>query len=62
MEFDGSPPELGEMEQPAAETDSPSRASPGAPMQAPAFSVEMSSCTEPGTIQFLSNVTILDAI
>nr|XP_047906272.1 coiled-coil domain-containing protein 40 isoform X2 [Anser cygnoides] len=47
VEFDGSPPELGEMEQPAAETDSPSRASPGAPMQAPTFSVEMSSCTEP---------------
>ncbi|XP_035424617.1 coiled-coil domain-containing protein 40 isoform X3 [Cygnus atratus] len=50
VEFDGSPPELGEMEQPAAETDSPSRTSSGAPLQAPAFSVELSSCTEPESV------------
>ncbi|NXI60910.1 CCD40 protein, partial [Anseranas semipalmata] len=46
VEFDGSPPELREMEQPIAEGENPSHTSSGAPMQAPAFSVELNSCTE----------------
>lgn len=60
MQSDSNPPDLGEMEQPTADADSPSRTLSGAPIQVPAFSGELS--TEPGTIQFLSNIATLDTI
>ncbi|XP_040438119.1 coiled-coil domain-containing protein 40 isoform X1 [Falco naumanni] len=44
-EFDRCPPELGDMEQPIADRGNPSLPS-GAPLQASAVSVELSSCTE----------------
>ncbi|XP_052543490.1 coiled-coil domain-containing protein 40 [Tympanuchus pallidicinctus] len=47
MEFDGSPPELAEMEQPETESESPSHMASGTPMQAPAFAGELNSSTEP---------------
>ncbi|NWU48361.1 CCD40 protein, partial [Dromas ardeola] len=46
VEFDSSCPELSDMEQPTPEREKPSRASPGAPLQTPAFSGELNSCTE----------------
>ncbi|NXN46746.1 CCD40 protein, partial [Rhinoptilus africanus] len=46
VELDSSCPELGDMEQPIPERGHPSPASPGAPLQAPAFSGELNSCTE----------------
>ncbi|NXK48255.1 CCD40 protein, partial [Chauna torquata] len=47
VEFDGSPPELRDMEQPVAERENSSHASSRVLMQAPAFSQELNSCTEP---------------
>ncbi|NXL92506.1 CCD40 protein, partial [Alectura lathami] len=47
MEFDGGPPEVGEMEQPVAERANPSRTSSGAPLQAAALAVELNSRMEP---------------
>ncbi|XP_054077756.1 coiled-coil domain-containing protein 40 isoform X2 [Rissa tridactyla] len=46
VELDSSRPELGDMEQPIPERGNPSRASPGAALQAPACSGELNSCTE----------------
>ncbi|NXN56507.1 CCD40 protein, partial [Rynchops niger] len=49
VELDSSHPELGDMEQPIPERQNPSRASPGAVLQAPACSGESNSCTESGS-------------
>ncbi|NXE82848.1 CCD40 protein, partial [Cochlearius cochlearius] len=46
VEAECCPPELGGMEQPIADRGNPSRVSPGAPLQASAVLVELSSCTE----------------
>ncbi|NXY76669.1 CCD40 protein, partial [Glareola pratincola] len=46
VELDSSRPDLGDMEQPIPERGNPSHASPGAALQAPAFSGELNSCTE----------------
>lgn len=59
-ECDSSPPELGDMKQPV--TDRGNTPLPaGAPQQTPALSVELTSCTESGIIQFLIDSTTLDA-
>ncbi|XP_031454780.1 coiled-coil domain-containing protein 40 [Phasianus colchicus] len=47
MEFDGSPPELAEMEQPETESENPSHMAAGSSVQAPASSGELNSSTEP---------------
>lgn len=60
VELDSSRPELGDMEQPIPERGNPSRASPGAALQAPACSGELNSCTESGIIRFLITSTRLD--
>lgn len=62
MEFDGSPPELAEMEQPETESESPTHIASGTPMQAPAFAGDLNSSTEPGIIPFLTDTTVGDAI
>ncbi|KAK4812086.1 hypothetical protein QYF61_026918 [Mycteria americana] len=50
VELDSCPPELGDMEQPMTDRGNPPHASSGAPLQAPALSVELNSCTESGHI------------
>lgn len=62
MEFDGSPPELAEMEQPETESENPSHMASGTSMQAPAFAGELNSSTEPGIIPFLIDTTVGDII
>ncbi|XP_054702598.1 coiled-coil domain-containing protein 40 [Grus americana] len=46
VELESCPPELGDMEQPLTGSRNPSHASPGAPPQASALSVELNSSTE----------------
>jgi len=62
MEFDGSPPDLTEMEQPGTESENPPHMASGAPVQAPAFPGELNSSTEPGIIPFRIDTAVGDTI
>lgn len=62
MEFDGSSPDLTEMEQPGTESENPPHMASGAPVQAPAFPGELNSSTEPGIIPFLIDTAVGDTI